>query len=165
MNGTRRKQLAAYLFIVLVAMVSVATYDSIQRGNTETRIIERIQPRITQVTRVIETETQTVQELRTQIEALETLVIATPRRGSKGVKGDDGAAGIRGATGPQGVRGPRGPQGERGPEGKQGPPGQVSPSVDPAPSISELRQELEAVRAELNALRSFLCSKLPPGTC
>ena len=128
-----RRQLAAYIFVVVVAMVIVGTYDHVQRGNTEERIIERIEPQITRIDRTVEGKRG----------------IPGPQgargrpgpqgpRGPRGEQGIPGVAAARGAPGPQGPRGaigPRGPKGERGPQGSQGlrgipGPQGVGPTVD-----------------------------------
>jgi hypothetical protein len=128
-----RRQLAAYIFVVVAAMVIVGTYDHVQRGNTEERIIERIEPQITRIDRTVEGK----RGIPGPQGPRGTRGVPGPRgpQGARGAQGIPGVAAARGAPGPQGVPGPRGLKGERGPQGPPGPlgprgPQGVGPAID-----------------------------------
>lgn len=147
-----RAQVFAYLFVTLMAMVAVATYDANQRNKTETRIIERLQPQITRIEQTIAGATGP-----TGAQGSTGTSGSPGKKGSRGTVGSTGASGLRGflgPIGPQGERGPRGFPGIQGPVGPQGPAGQVN---------SVANNTLAQLQAEVNQLRALVCDLSP--TC
>lgn len=149
MTRRERLQAAAYLFVVLMAMVSVALYSDYRLGP--------VQKQVTRLTKVV-----------AGTPGRGGLVGPVGPRGRQGPRGSAGhnalattktvvyvkrqpEAGIRGPVGPQGHAGARGLQGRPGVAGKAGPtglPGVAGATVD---------QVLQALCAKSLALKP-LCS-------
>lgn len=151
-QGSNRWQLLAYLAVVVFAMVAVAGYESVQREKSETRIIERIEPRIIRIEEHIQGKTGPMGP-----------------RGPRGPQGEQGLQGPQGRQGPPGIDGttgkdgPRGRRGRRGERGRVGPRGANGKTIIVEPDIDTISEQVYSlIKDDISALaKDVLCSTIP----
>lgn len=146
----QRKQLFAYIFLVIMAMVAVGTYDAHQRvvarHEVTHEIITQLQPRIQRLEKIQRIQGTPGARGKTG---------TAGKRGATGPRGGLGAHGNRGFIGPQGPPGPRGPKGDRGLPGFPGQIGPAGPSGNPG---ADAQVNIDLIVTQVTAR---VCAKIP----
>jgi hypothetical protein len=143
-------KLAAFIFVVIVAMFAVVQVEHSRNSDKITRLQRQVQVINHYITRQGKTITITHTKVGVKGKDGKTTIV-TKKITIPGIRGQAGAQGARGPQGAQGSRGLQGPPGPRGPQGPRGLPGLngISPSVD------QIVQQVE----------SQLCSRIPLLKC